>query len=51
MKNLKISEKEKIIAIEIVKGMSVCKGFLFGAGYVSDISDTKDLTSEKETRM
>lgn len=31
--------------------LRVRKGFLFGAGYVSGISDTEDFTSEKGTRM
>ena len=27
------------------------KGFLFGAGYASDISDTQDVTSENKTKL
>lgn len=39
------------MSTKIVKGMWVRKVFLFGAGYVSDVSDTQDVTSENKTKL
>ena len=52
MEKFKISKKENYINQYSKKVcLWVRKGFLFSAGYVSDISDTESFTLGKESRM